>query len=151
MSDRSYVKVTIHACPEDKKAALHLVLCEVLNLEAAGPLDPTLEPWEVEEMNLGAENVIDDAITDAIGCEGLVLDIQQDPKYEYDGVRILRTPELGLWIGSVNSEGDPIVQWDAVVEALEQGVRTPDPLRRLFARPWLDAIAALEEATSAEK
>lgn len=68
--------------------------------------------------------------------EGLAFDLQQEPKYEFDGARTIYLPGLGSWSAPVNSAGEPIVTWTA----LEPVLGDPAAVRRLFGRPWIEVL-----------
>lgn len=148
MGDRAYCAITVHACPQSKRPRLLRVILDAFgHSREKGERLKLGEPYSVEELLLGGDDELYTEIVEKVGLDGLTFDLQQEPKYEYDGFRHLQVNGLGLYHCAVNSSGTPIISWSEV----EPHLSDAEELARVFGRPWFDALTALEAAAQQEQ
>lgn len=141
MADRSWMAVTVYECPEALREAVHAVLADYVPLDDH-ELFELGEQYPTDEIYLGADTDLVRAIYAAVAPDdqpiaelGIWLDVQQDPKYEFDGQRTVWKPGLGEWSAPSNAEGQPIISWPKI----EQALRSKNPreaIERLYGKPW---------------
>lgn len=140
MGDRSYCAITVFACPEGKRDALLEVILDAFGeVREDGETLKLGDDYNVEELLLGGDDELYAAIAEQVGLEGLTFDLQQEPKYEFDGFRHIQIDGLGLYHCAVNSDGVPIIGWEQV----EPHVGDREQLARVFGRPWIEKMTEL--------
>lgn len=148
MSDRTFAQVVIHSCPDGQVQALEAVLaeleydCDVRSIDGRLALDVT---YSQEEAPLDYHETTAAAIRAA--APGAAWRTWVDPKYEYDGILIMYTPELGVFEYACNAQGDAVftatdilsVEARRASEATEESVETS----HAFGVPWMLALGVL--------
>lgn len=145
MADRAYMAITVFECPEDRRAQLLTTILEVLGESAYD--NETLQlgdRYSVDEIVLGADEELFDAIAEHVGLDGLTFDLQQEPKYEFDGSRRIAVAGLGATSFDCNSDGEPIVRWDQVKDL----VGDAEALAKAFKRPWIEGLQQRRTVTT---
>lgn len=146
MSDRACTRLIIKSIPEDQVKVATAVLTgffDVFDVSSAAEL--VAGEYVDEEGRLDLSNEIAQALIAA--APGMAFTTWTDPKYEYEGVLSMYTPELGLYQHGCNADGDAtFTAWE-----IERwlGLTMVDLTVKL-GKPWTDALfsARVEEVHS---
>lgn len=149
MSDRTYFQLIVYACPPEQQEAVLDVIDEYgLTPESAEAPEPRAllldERYVYDETALGtssevASNLMRRAPSTAFEC-------WEDPKYEYGGQIHRYTPELGLFEGDCNSEGQSYLTEDRIAAFLD--TKAYGALGQQAGLPWRHALDAYKEVAS---
>lgn len=152
MGDRAAATFTVYTCPDQHTANAILALAEEYGFGYEwAELDPTKLDLGVtftdHECSLGDEEYIANRLQEL----GVIAEIQQDAKYEYDGTQYYTHPDLGMFHMTGGNAGPLIPALD--VERVATELAEVDALSatwcerfyRLTGKAWRDAIALLEK------
>jgi hypothetical protein len=139
MSDRTYMRTYIYACPDDQQAAALAVLRPDDGPAGRLVLD---EPYEEPEVPCGYS--ADLASTLAAAAPGASFVMWEDPGWGSLGELHARAPELGGFTGECTA-GGVLLTLDEILEILDgagslRAARAG--LHRRMAGPWMDDWAA---------
>jgi hypothetical protein len=146
MSDRGPGQIVIYDCPIEKRNELVALLDEFEFSDDFGGA-------EIEELELFAVYGNDSARLDVHEELGraVISKVPEasfaawvDPYYEYDGMILLYTPELGQYNGRCNAAGEPYVTAPEVRAGLIAG-----DLEKGSGLPWIEQLDAMKEKVPA--
>lgn len=152
MGDRAPATFTVYTCPDQHTANAIIAIAGEYGFGYEWAyIDPTVvklgEPFTDDQCSLGN----DEYIARALQRLGVVAEVQQDAKYEFDGTQYFTHPTLGFYSQLGGNSGVMIPARD-LEEAVSDPMFSESPLTviyRLTGKAWRDAISEIAKELEA--
>lgn len=136
--------MTIYACPEHNRQAV-LDAIRAAGFEVGWGMVPEeqhlslRQTYSDTEAALGVESELGPTLEEL----GATYAIQQDAKYEFDGVVRMYAPDLGVFEGIGSQDGRVLVEAELVDDVAQRVLRVERALNRLTGKDWRDRLRDL--------
>ena len=144
MSDRAPGQIVIYACPEDERGPLIAALEAIEFWEdfGLGQIGAPLKFNTVYGQDQAQMDAYETAAEEAMrAAPGASFATWTDPLYEYDGMAVLHTPELGDYVGRCNAAGEIYLTAAEIRAGLQAG-----DLESSAGLAWFARLDELREA-----